>query len=111
MLLPTLDGNTQGNQAIALGGGRGMLWGHPVATTTNLTHSTASGVDADLIFGNWRDVLVAGWGPLTIEVSENYGTDFKKRRLLVLMTQLLDIGLRHPEAFEIATNLDTTLLV
>jgi len=97
------------DQGSALGAGargqlggtnRGMLWGHPVATTTNLTYGSAS----DLIFGNWADVLVGGWGPLEIEVSDNYQNYFKLRRMLILMTQLVDAGLRHPESFEIATN-------
>lgn len=118
-LLVSVQGNgalpATNDQGAALGSGprgqlggtnRGMLWGHPVATTTNLTYGAAS----DLIFGNWADVLVGGWGPLEIEVSDNYQNYFKLRRLLILMTQLVDAGLRHPESFEIATNFDATSL-
>lgn len=86
--------------------GRGSLWGHPVATTTNLAY----GASSDLIFGAWSEVIVGGWGPMEVEVSDNYSDYFKRRRLLILITQLVDAGLRHPEAFEIATNLNMTSL-
>lgn len=85
------------------GTGRGTLWGQPVFTTTLLG---APADPTEFVVGDFSQVLVGGWGPLMLEISDANGTDFKKRRVLLLMTQLADCGIRHPEAFEQAVNWD-----
>lgn len=85
---------------------RGTFWGHPIYSSTNLLYGSVT----DLLFGNWADVIVGGWGPLLLEMSENYADYFKRRLVLLMMTQLVDAGLRHPAAFELWVNWSNTAI-
>lgn len=85
---------------------RGQFWGHPIYSSTNLLYGSVT----DLMFGNWGDVIVGGWGPLLLEMSENYQDYFKKRLVMLMMTQLVDAGLRHPAAFELWVNWSNTAI-
>lgn len=111
-LLHTTMGSTQFGDASALTqrntatGARGELWGHPVYTSTNLLYGTVT----DLMFGNWSDVLIGGWGPLLLEMSTDHDQNFKRRLVTLMMHQMVDAGLRHPEAFELWTGWSNTAI-
>jgi HK97 family phage major capsid protein len=58
-----------------------------------------------LIFGNWDQLLVGSWGPIFVEVSP-YGlsaADFLTGTIALRVILLMDVALRDPLAFSVAT--------
>lgn len=60
---------------------------------------------AVVVFGNWSQLIIAQWGPMEIEVSPygNSAGDFQAGLISLRVICSLDIGLRDPGAFAIAT--------
>jgi HK97 family phage major capsid protein len=56
----------------------------------------------DLIFGDWSQLIVAEWGVLEVEV--NPFADFKAGIVGVRAIASIDIGIRYPVAFSVATS-------
>jgi hypothetical protein len=56
----------------------------------------------DLIFGDWSQMIVAEWGVLEVEV--NPFADFKAGIVGVRAIASIDIGIRYPVAFSVATS-------
>jgi len=76
----------------------GSMYGYPYKTTTQLAGSTT----AELLFGNWADVLVPMWGGIVIATSEH--VNFAKRQTVYRATSMMDVGLRHVESFATWSN-------
>lgn len=85
--------------------GRGILAGEKgVASTTvpsNLTKGTGTNLSA-LIFGDWRSLIVATWGVMSLEI--NPYQDFRKGTVGMRVMIFADIALRHPQSFAAATD-------
>jgi HK97 family phage major capsid protein/HK97 family phage prohead protease len=74
--------------------------GYPVYATnavpSNLTKGSASGICSAAIFGNWSELILAGWGGLEILVNPykvGQGT------IEVEAMQMWDVGVKHAAAF------------
>lgn len=97
----TMEGQ-QRRDADASGTGLGELWGRALATSSNLVYGTGT----EFLLGVWDQYIVGAWGAIRVNVYDQHANFALLRRLLVVMTQYLDGGARHPEAFEKATNFD-----
>jgi len=64
---------------------------------SNLTKGTSNGVCSAIIFGNWADLLIGQFGALDIVVDGN--TLAHKRQIRLVVSQWVDIGVRHPASF------------
>jgi HK97 family phage major capsid protein len=61
-----------------------------------------------LIFGNWDQLLVGTWGPIFLEISP-YGLsagDFQSGQIALRAILLMDVALRDPQAFAVATGVN-----
>jgi len=75
-----------------------LLLGYPVQTTTQMA-------TAEIVFGNWDELLLPRWGTIEFAVTTEGENTFKKNQALVRALMFHDIGLRHPESFVKDTNL------
>ncbi len=73
------------------GQGEGMVNGYKAAYTKNMPAGT-------VLLGQFRDLMIAYWGSIDIEV-DPYGDNFKKGNTSVRAMIDLDINLRRPESF------------
>lgn len=64
---------------------------------SNLVKGTSGTVCSAILFGNWRELLVAEWGALDL-VTDPY-SQADKGLVRVVSTQLVDINLRHVQSF------------
>lgn len=98
-----------GQPAGVRGGGfdEGIMWGHRFLTTTQLLGGTSAD---DLIFGALSQMLVGNWGPFEVAASNQNSDNFEKSVVTLKMRQKVDVGVRHVEAFQIATGLDATIV-
>lgn len=100
-ILHPFGDRAQQSQASAVGTPRGELWGHPLGTTSNLLYGTGG---TDLLFGDWSQILVGNWGPMLVESSNEHDKNFMKGLVTIRAEMLVDAGVRHVEAFEMATS-------
>lgn len=63
----------------------------------NLTKGTAVNKCSPLIFGNWKDLIIAHWGVLDV-IADPY-TQSKKGAVVITVLQDVDINVRHAESF------------
>lgn len=63
---------------------------------SNLVKGTSSNCSA-ILFGNWRELLIAEWGALDL-ITDPYSLA-DKGLVRVISTQLVDINLRHVQSF------------
>jgi HK97 family phage major capsid protein len=82
--------------------------GYPVYASNqipnNLTKGTSSGVCSAVIFGNWTELIIAGWGGLDVLVNPykvGGGT------IEVEAMQMWDVGIKHPAAFSAILDVTT----
>lgn len=74
---------------------------------TNLTKG--SGTDlAEVIFGNFRDLIIAEWGSFEIAASSETSDAFERNQTHIRIIQHVDIGIRHPESFCLINDATTT---
>ena len=82
-------------------GGIGSVNGYRAAVSNqvpnNLTKGSASGVCSAVIFGNWRDLIIANWGTADVLVDPYTGSTTGTVRVRMLMDT--DINVRHAESF------------
>jgi len=78
----------------------GTLYGYRYRVSTQL----AGGATADMLFGNWRDVVVPMWGGIVIDTSTEAGDAYKKRQTLFRATGMMDVLLRHLESMATWSN-------
>lgn len=64
---------------------------------SNLTKGTASGICSALIYGNWRDLIIAMWGGLDMMVDPYTGGTAGTKRVIAL--QDVDTNVRYPVSF------------
>lgn len=109
--------STTGQYLWSNGGGVGdgapsTLKGLPYAESqqlrSNLTKGTSSGVCSELIFGNWRELLIAEWGVVELMVNPYDSVGFTNGDVIIRAFQSLDIGLRHPASFAVMSDALTT---
>lgn len=77
-----------------------QLLGFPFFTTTQLP-STGTG---PLIYGNWEELWVPTWKRLELRASDSAGAAFEDDQTWVRGIARMDVGVRHPESFVVATN-------
>ncbi len=63
----------------------------------NITKGTSGATLSAMIFGNWRDLILAYWGSLDVLVDPYAGGLSGRVRIRVLRD--VDINVRHPESF------------
>ena len=109
--------STTGQYLWSNGGGVGdgapsTLKGLPYAESqqlrSNLTKGTSTSVCSELVYGNWRELLIAEWGVMELMVNPYDSTGFVNGDVLIRAFQSLDIGLRHPAAFAVMSDALTT---
>lgn len=64
---------------------------------SNLVKGGSGAVCSAILFGNWRELLIAEWGALDLTVDPYTLAD--KGLIRVISTQLVDINLRHVQSF------------
>ena len=86
------------------------LYGYPWFVSnqlpTNLTKGTGTNL-AEVIFGNFEDLLIGRWGEMLIESTIEGGDTFKNHQLGVKAVQEYDIHSRHDESFAVITDAKT----
>ena len=82
-------------------GGNTPLNGYPVGVTTqvpsNLTKGTSSGVCSAMVFGNFKDLLIAQWGGMDIVVDPY--TQAGKAEIRLVVNSWWDVIARHAKSF------------
>ncbi|MDA8109114.1 MAG: phage major capsid protein [Betaproteobacteria bacterium] len=110
--LATLKSNT-GSYLWSIDGGVSMatpstIVGYPYTTSnqlrSNLTKGTSTGSCSELVFGNWRELLIATWGGLEIAVNPYDATGFTTGDVLIRAFQTLDISVRHAASFAVMSD-------
>ena len=96
------------NNGGVVDGAPSTLKGHAYAESqqmrSNLTKGSAAGICSEVVFGNWREVLIAEWGVLELMVNPFDATGFANGDVLLRAFQSLDVGLRHPASFSAITD-------
>lgn len=105
--------STTGQYLWSNGGGVGdgtpaTLKGYPYAESqqlrSNLTKGTSSGNCSELVYGNWRELLIGEWGVVELMVNPFDSTGFQNGDVIIRAFQSLDIGLRHPASFSVMSD-------
>ncbi len=78
-----------------------MMDGDLVGFRAMSSEQLASG---NLIFGSWGEILIGEWGVLEL-ASDGGGTRFNQLQVGIRATWMVDVLLRNPQAFVVATNL------
>ena len=93
---------------IASAAGSDMIWsrdntinGYPALSSnqvpSNLVKGSSGAVCSAILFGNWRELLVAEWGALDL-ITDPYSLA-DQGLVRIISTQLCDINLRHVQSF------------
>ncbi len=72
--------------------------GYPVATTSQMTQA-AVGTAGSVLFGNFDDLLILGWGGIMLDASKDAGDSFAKNQTQIRALAYRDIMVRHAESF------------
>lgn len=81
------------------------VFGAPVLTTTQLSGTSGS---AELIYGNFAELLFLMWGGLMISTSKEANDGFLKNTFVVKAELLADVKVRHNESFVYAKDITVT---
>jgi HK97 family phage major capsid protein len=87
-------------------GGPGAVLGYPFRRTTQL----AGGSDAEMIFGDWSQVVIPRWGNLVIEASNVANDALQRRQTHIVAYVDIDVGIRQPGAFAVSSGWDLSSL-
>lgn len=80
--------------------------GYPYASTTNMSITTATTPDeAEVIFGNWAELIIGVWQGMTIMASQEADQAFAKNQTWIRFVQEVDAMVRHPESFCVGQHL------
>lgn len=71
---------------------------------STLTKGTSSGICSELIYGNWRELLIAMWGVMEIGVNPYDSAGFKNGDVILRVMQTLDVGVRHGASFAVMSD-------
>jgi hypothetical protein len=59
-----------------------------------------------MIFGNWGEIVVGGWGVLAIATTSAAETGYLQKRISTVRAMYTaDVGVRTPAAFSVATSI------
>jgi HK97 family phage major capsid protein len=87
----------------------GKLGGYPAVITNNLpangTKGTSSGICSTVICGDFTELTLATWGPIEIVIDPYKNASRGAVRIVALWS--VDIGIAHPAAFTVATDVTT----
>lgn len=103
--LKTTDKTTGGYGQFVLGNDK-VVNGYDLAVSNAVSSAGTKGTGTALstmIFGNFADLVMAFWGGLDITVDPYSGSTSGTVRVVAL--QDVDIELRHPESFAVATDI------
>lgn len=93
------------NSVISDGGPQNVL-GYQFRRTTQL----AGGTDAEMIFGDWSQVVIPRWGNLVIEASNVANDALQRRQTHIVAYVDIDVGIRQPGAFAVSSGWDLSSL-
>ena len=96
---PTMRGTLKGTDKFSSAGA--PVWTEG-GTVNGYRADVSTQVTADMIiFGNWSEAVVGMWGMMDVVADE--ATKASTGGLVIRVFQDIDVGLRHPDAFAIAT--------
>jgi hypothetical protein len=75
--------------------------GYPIFATNQIP-STASPIANQSFFGVWSEIIMGTWGGLDVIVNP-YSSD-AEGQVIITITMLADIGIRHPASFCVSTD-------
>ena len=84
---------------------KGRVYAESQQLRSGLTKGTSAGICSEIIYGNWRELLIAEWGVTEIVVNP-YGSnaDFAAGDVWIRSMQTLDIGVRHGASFAVMSD-------
>jgi HK97 family phage major capsid protein len=88
--------------------GRNNLDGYGVSKTTNVPVTSGSPDTSELIFGNFRDLLIGFWSELDVLTNPYESTAYSKGNVQVRAMMTADVALRHAASFAYGTNIDVS---
>jgi HK97 family phage major capsid protein len=83
---------------------KGQAYAESQQLRSNLTKGSASGICSELIYGNWRELLIAEWGVVELMVNPYDSVGFANGDVIIRAFQSLDIGLRHAASFAVMSD-------
>ena len=101
-LRTTLKSASAGANYLLEGGRLGEL---PVYVTNQVPNTGGATPKNVAILGDWSEVILGIWSEVDILVNPYAETPYKKGNVLVRAMSTVDIGVRHPEAFVVASDL------
>jgi HK97 family phage major capsid protein len=60
---------------------------------------------ATMVFGDWSQVVIGEWGVLTIDLNPFGATNFSRGDLALRAMWSIDVGVRHPVSFSVASSI------
>jgi HK97 family phage major capsid protein/HK97 family phage prohead protease len=85
---------------------KGRVYAESQQLRSTLTKGSASGICSELVYGNWRELLIGEWGVTEIMVNP-YGTtttEFGAGDIWLRALQTMDIGVRHGASFSVMSD-------
>jgi len=89
----------------------GSLAGYGLRQSSHSPSNGTKGTGTDLstlIFGNWSDLLIGYWSAVDILVNPYHTDVYSKGGVKINALQDVDISVRHPESFSVATDIVTS---
>ncbi|MFA7666371.1 MAG: phage major capsid protein [Burkholderiaceae bacterium] len=87
---------------------RGRLAEIPLHVTNQVPLVNTSNV-GQIILGDWSQAMLGIWSEIDILVNPFESTAYSKGNVQVRAMSTVDVALRHPEAFVVADDIDTTI--
>lgn len=97
----TPEGNAIGDAGPKL---KGQRYVESNQLRSNLTKGTAAGICSELVYGNWRELLIAMWGVMEIAANPYDSAGFKNGDVILRVMQTADVGVRHGQSFAAMTD-------
>jgi HK97 family phage major capsid protein len=95
------DGTVNGGAGATL---KGERYVNSQQLRSSLTKGTSSGICSELLYGNWRELLIGMWGVMEIAVNPYDSTGFKNGDVILRVMQTADVGVRHGASFAIMSD-------
>ena len=95
------DGSVSGGVGATL---KGERYVSSQQLRSTLTKGTSSGICSELLYGNWRELLIGMWGVMEIAVNPYDSTGFKNGDVILRVMQTADVGVRHGASFAVMSD-------
>jgi len=95
--------NVDVNRLVVSDGANTNLLGYPIRTTTLLAHTSYSGDEETVIFGDWRQIRVPFWKTMELRTTDVGASTFLKDQTLVRGIMYADVSIDHLESFTIGS--------